>query len=145
MRLMVCAVTAVLLTSPAKAETGYLCKSDKSVGFAYDASRKTWLPSQFTKTSEYVVRPSSAEANETISPWIVMSMNPRGAFAYCDHVPNEYKFLICQSGITTFKINLNSLRFMTSVSDGYWNFGRNGYPDTESTTPYLEIGTCTQL
>ena len=126
------------LAAPAVAQQ-YLCVSDKSSGFAYDESSRTWDHAGLeTDGQSFLVASDGSE-----SGFQVTQVGDSFVVSRCSEGFDEYGYLTCE-GIWEFKFNRRNGRFVTAFVFGYLNVlpGVNDITDATSNTPSITIGTC---
>ena len=128
----------------------YLCVADKASGFQF--SESNWDVANFRTDNTYIVQSSNIDR----FPLQVVKVGDKVPVIMCKEGFNSGGFLYCASGGPLdmlgivmgehFSFNQKSLRFMRVVPRGYVNVVLgNGISDSESGTPYIEIGKCSQL
>ncbi|MEK6803935.1 MAG: hypothetical protein AABZ34_14895 [Nitrospirota bacterium] len=134
----------VLVPSIVNAEA-YLCVADMSTGFVFDKQNKTWKKAYFTDSTKYMVARSSADAE---GKWEVKEIGQSVAAASCENGFTSLGALNCE-GFLEFRMNKNSLRFLSAYLIGYWT---DAIPGNSSdafreggNSPFVEIGKCSPL
>jgi len=144
-RTAVLALSLSLMASPASAET-WLCLTEKSTGFGYDAATKNWRSVDFGTTRDrYIVAPS------TKKDWVYEVRRfgtEKGVLpdAWCKADFAAGTFLHCTGVLAEFKFNRKTGRFLKSYLAGYWTYAP-GVNETQEggDTPSIEIGTCSAV
>ncbi len=128
----------------------YLCVADKASGFQF--SKSSWDVANFRTDNKYIIQASNIER----FPLQVVRVGDKVPVIMCKQGINSGGFLHCDSGGPLdmlgivmgehFTFNEKSLRFMRVVPRGYINVvPGNGISESESRTPHIEIGKCSQL
>jgi hypothetical protein len=141
-----------LLPAPVHAPTSsYLCVADKSTGFTLNKVTHEWETTRFTIMNKYLVShsPKGSKFDSLGTKWTVKEVGRSFAQYFCKADFNDVGNLFCD-GFGEFKMNKLSLRFLTTYTDGYWNYGpgtkRFGPEDIEGgDTPAVAIGTCSPI
>ncbi len=122
-------------------EERYLCVSDRSTGFAFNAASKRWETAIFSNEKKYLIAPSgfltkTLYVNEVGSDFSVAS---------CGNGFNSDGVLFCL-GFIDFRFNRNNGRYISVYIHGYIGVdGLKEKTDEKADTPYLEIGRCSRF
>lgn len=128
----------------------YLCVADKSSGFQF--SETSWEAVSFIADNKYLIQASEIDR----FPFHVIKVGDKTPVIMCKEGFNSGGFLHCASGGPWdmlgialgehFSFNVKSLRFMRVVPRGYINVvPGNKILDSQSGTPYIEIGKCLKI
>jgi hypothetical protein len=134
-------VSGVLFTHPSTASgEQYLCVTEKSSGFSFDARSGSWNSTTFRIEAKYLI----ARSREPGYMFQVTKIGDTYSTANCKEGFNEPGYLFCYGVGGEFKFNKKNGRFLNVHSLGYFNVvpGVNNSTDQSSDTPYIEIGKC---
>ena len=124
----------------------YVCVAEKSTGFHYNQKTHQWDDARFRTDTKYLIRKADQndvwEKNHNMA--VVIFGKKKSEFR-CQEGINDVGLLLCYSLSGQFKFNNLSLRFLRSMTFGYYNNGYGKFPDKLSASPFLEIGTCTKM
>ena len=140
-------------------EDSFLCIADRSVGFVFDESNKSWKNAIFDiDDDKYIVRPASKDNDNLLmgAKYGVWEFGGSQIIAsyLCQESFTEAGWLNCGD---SFKMNRLSGRYIITYIGLYvastLRFEiENGelknvvrVPDTGGDTPYIEIGTCSKI
>ena len=124
----------------------YLCIAEKVTGFIYEETTKNWRSTNFTQKDKWLIKKTDPNDNFVKDfKRVVQQFGNEGNEIYCKEQIDKYGFLYCTGALGTFRFNNKSLRYLYTHVLGYYNTGRPKYPDKGSTTPYIEIGTCSKM
>jgi hypothetical protein len=128
----------------------YFCVADKASGFQF--SKSNWEAVNFKAKNKYLIQASGIDR----FPVQIIKVGDKYPVIMCKDEINSGGFLHCDSGGPLdmlgialgehFTFNQKSLRFMRVVPRGYINVvPGNKILDSESGTPHIEIGKCSQI
>jgi hypothetical protein len=125
----------LLATVPVYAES-YLCVGDMTTGFSFDKNQRVWKRATF-RSPKFIL----ARTNGEKSAWGVKEMGDTIPTSYCEGFENEV--LMC-GGFFEFRMNRETLRFMSIYMFGYWTDDKSKSAGKEEgdDTPALTIGKC---
>lgn len=141
-KILVVLVSCLLLSAnrvmSQEAKKSYLCLPDYATGFSLEKSGE-WKPSEFNvKDKKYLLRFKSG-----IWYWTEFGQEPNPHIDSCS-VPNKLGFLECKNREDEVMFNNRTLRFQVVRPYGY--VVADFKLDKEMpTTPYYEIGRCSEL
>ena len=116
---------------------GYVCIGDKSTGFRYDKSSKSWITSTFNVSdSKYTLTLSNGQ-------WKWNKLGEKSSLPSDCGKFNEYGYLHCSPLLKKLTFNKKNLRYMLIYDVGYVNGGLFGNEGED--TPNMEIGKCSPL
>jgi len=134
-----------LVTATSVNAEGWLCVSESSTGFAYDATTKSWQRSGFKPDGRYVIRPNRKNG----LTWEVAELgkNNDAPISECGVQPNEAGVLVCTSIGNEFRINTKNQRFIHVYWLGYWTYDPDNWilRNEAADTPSMTIGKCSTI
>ena len=136
-----CSTTIALAGVPTDSRTGqYLCVSERSAGFKFDARADSWASTNFRTEAKYLVAPSK----NAQYAFQITKVGENIPTASCEDGFNEPGYLLCTGIGGEFKFNRDNGRFLLVYAIGYFNVlpKLNQITDEKSDTPFLEIGKC---
>ena len=140
----------LLVFSGSAIADAYFCTTNKSTGYIFDKSQRSWVESRFY-ASKYVIREPEDSQQDTIKFEVVRHGDLEILTALCRNNFGEYGFLNCSGGDTVFRFNRKNKRFLHAYYRGYVDvlpgsdhpmYGRN---DGDGATPHIDIGVCTKI
>lgn len=140
---------AALTTSTTSHAASWLCLADKSTGFYYDAVRKSWEETSFKVTgARYIIRkPESGTATWEVQQF--GEINPIIPYAWCQDDFSEAGFLNCRGMLVDFRMNRHNGRYMLNFGGQYLAYNPSSeipaFRRDGGDTPFIEIGTCSQI
>ena len=161
-----CLLLALNVGHAAESPTGWICISEVSTGFHYDAQTQKWSAISFESGHRYLVRKQNEkekEAYQNPNGWrrqlgmpvdiaYTVCKSGKECFSptyYCVYPPNETSgnmSCVDTIGIVAFVFNIKTLRMQEYYFGGYMSQGLPWVSDTVNPdTPFLEIGTCSPL
>jgi len=142
------ACASLLTPSIVRAES-YLCVGDFSTGFSFDRSSNSWEQATFRADRKFLLsRPDRNDKVFSEWVWVLKEVGSSMPSAVCKQDFDESGSLHCQ-GISTFRINRISGRFLYAYLYGYWNDNAGKSANLGGTeggnTPLLVIGKCSSI
>ncbi len=138
-------IAIAAVPTPAFAES-WLCLTDKSTGFRYNAATKQWQSIDFrTGDDRYIIKPGTSKANvyEVRKFGDDTSILPE---AWCNQDFQAGTFLHCKGVFGEFKFNRKTGRFLKSYLAGYWTYAPGvNKTDEGGDTPSIDIGICSAI
>ena len=134
-------VLTLFLVTGANAQS-YLCVTEQASGFKYDEELNKWKPANFDIKDKYIISKPKSGVGAPNSKWVVTNPETKTLIASCDADIDASNYLFCTGSTGQFNFNSGNLRYLLTYSFGYFNSGRPNFPDSNSNTPYMEIGTC---
>ncbi|MDJ0654449.1 MAG: hypothetical protein QNJ40_09870 [Xanthomonadales bacterium] len=122
-------LAAALFSDPGQSTPdSYTCSGEMALGFKFHEPTRDWIRGKF-ETSDFIVVRESGH-------WVLNKLHS-DMTAPCNSSAHNSGEMICeQPGIFTFRVNLDTRRFLYSHYLGYVN------GDEHTETPYTEIGLC---
>lgn len=132
--------SAQVPAQPSSGAEQYLCVSERSAGFKYDARTSTWNGTTFRTEDKYLIAPSK----DPRYAFQVTKVGENISTASCKDGFNEFGYLFCSGLGGDFKFNRDNGRFLLVYAMGYFNVlpGVNKTTDEKSDTPFMDIGKC---
>jgi hypothetical protein len=135
-------IPSLSLTDDGSFNKRFICIAEKSTGFKY--MNGEWADVSFKTDEKYLLRPRSKD--DTFVPddkdYVVVPFGSDYVLAHCkSNNLKNYGVAHCEGLGTQFKFNAERKRFLRSYVAGYFT----NQKDTESDTPFLEIGECSRL
>jgi hypothetical protein len=144
--------SALLFGVTSASADSYVCVADRSTGFRFDPTTKTWQTASFTTDrSKWIIRPPAG--NETFiaegTRYAVFEAGSDIPNYGCESAFTEAGFLFCNVGPGEFKMNNKTNRYLLTYTFGYWTDdltpGDKRRFREGSDTPLIEIGRCNRL
>jgi hypothetical protein len=127
-----------------------LCKrvlplvADMATGFAFDKNRKELHSANFKADGKYFVsKPSELIPGLDLYLWQVTQVGTIVPESMCENNFN-HGVLVCNTGVSLFRMSSRTLRFMLIYQMGYVIDGTEEMKEGEN-TPYMAIGKCSPL
>lgn len=140
------------------------CKSKDTLGFQYKKRQREWIPTRFTDINRYIIKKMDSE----FVPYQVEDYHTNKYLFSCPKIISKYGYLSCgapgEKNPTAFRANFISGRYITGDTMTYFNIlplatrrelnnelvrnNREPYDfltDETSSSPFIEIGTCTKI
>lgn len=129
----------IFATSVAFSSPSYLCIADHATGFFFKNGE--WQPATFiVDHKKYIVSVKKPVARDLPRQYVVTRWGDDISNMLCgEDSPTDYGIIVCEGG-TSFRLDLNSMRYMSWYPIGYTD-GEN----TNDNTPWIEIGTCSSF
>lgn len=154
-KLIVTILLCMAFSVPAAAiqTDAYICIPEKSTGFRYNKTTKTWEQVRFRITEKYLVRriKKNHYRYRAGQRWVVMNFGEEYGFAWAEKDINKYGMLFFD-GYNEFRFNTEDLRFLRVGKMGYLHLNKEKEKEVELSTnyeelgtPFMEIGTCSKL
>lgn len=131
---------AILGYGEVSGQEKYLCVSDRSTGFRYDESSKSWEQARFKANRKYII----SKSDDKEYTFKVIRIGENYPICYCMQGFNEPGYLFCQGPGGDFRFNKKNGRYILIYSIGYYNVLPDSMflTDENSDTPFIEIGKC---
>jgi len=151
-KLILAGVVALVLVGPVLADEGdgekYLCIGDRVAALRWEKSVGEWRLQTGTNETKYILKPTAGDKSVG-TPYAVFpfgSRTPKVPDFRCSESVRDvmkaslpkYQFMICGGGVSEFAFSPNTMRFQITYSFGY-------VQDSKEDTPYIMIGTCSEL
>jgi hypothetical protein len=170
--IMVLAPVATFAEAPATDQSNsFLCIGEQSTGFSYDKEHHSWHATRFRAEEKYIIRRVTKDTVGEVdngmripltSKWAVWPFgNDKRPLVECKNDFDENGVLSCEDGIPGFQFSKKNGRFIVGTIYGYVinGFSLSFSIDADnkmnaksianeadgSTTPYVEIGTCSAI
>ena len=129
----------LLASTPALADE-WVCVAEQSIGYEYSTESGEWVGSKFETDKKYLI---SEASGSDYTYWIAI-VGSKNILAVCEEdfgtVGVKKDILTCSDWMVHFQFNRETGRFMYSYLIGFIQGKDDG-----SSTPTMEIGTCTAL
>ena len=141
-RRSLCALLVTLtLTASALASESYVCITEMTTGFNFDAKADRWKNAVFRSEKKIAI----TRAVKKPYAWEAKEVGDTRPSATCEQDFNDAGNLFC-SGIFDLRFNKRHLRFLYVYPIGYWSDDKASPTTREGVnTPAMAIGTCRAL
>lgn len=140
-RLLLAVLSAVTFAAPAVAAESFVCVTEMTTGFHYDAKAARWKNAVFRSEKKIAI----TRASKKPYAWEAKEVGDSRPAATCEQDFNEAGNLFC-SGVFELRFNKRHLRFLYVYPIGYWSDDKSTPATREGdNTPAMAIGTCRAL
>jgi hypothetical protein len=140
--------------STVRAQYGWMCTVDDSVGYRYDTKQQTWKAANFNPGANIIVRPPREEdikvfpdaLSQVYVVVLQLSRTSRILITTCPYISDSYGLMVCHNDrepLQIFSINTHQLR-MESYYSGSYLVDQND-PNSPVAGSSLSIGRCHSL
>jgi hypothetical protein len=141
--------------STGRAQNGWVCTIDNSVGYTYDTKQQTWKAENFNSSAKFIVRPPRDEDIKVFpdalsQPYVVvLQLNPTANIniTTCPYIADSHGLMVCHNDrepLQIFSINTHQLR-MESYYSGSYLVDQNDPNSPVAAGSSLSIGRCHSL
>ena len=137
--------------STIRAQNGWMCTVDDSVGYKYDTKRQTWKAENFNPGENIIVRHPREEDVKIFPTRLVKyscctQLDPTSniLITTCHYISNPYGLMVCHNDrepLQIFSINTHQLR-MESYYSGSYLIDQNDPNSPVAAGSSISIGRC---